>query len=92
MAPASSAVIVIGIESARVNGRLVVVPLDQPSENFYEHPSLPQCCAPNAFKLLARQVEAINSPDALLKRRGGHFHASDEGVNPPGPTARFRIC
>jgi len=29
-------------------------------------PALPQCCSPEAFKLLARQVESINSPDALL--------------------------
>ncbi len=30
------------------------------------NPSLPMCCSPEAFKLLARQVKAIDSPDALL--------------------------
>jgi regulator of sirC expression with transglutaminase-like and TPR domain len=30
------------------------------------NPSLPQCCKPAAFKLLARQAQAINSPQALL--------------------------
>ncbi|MDP9175862.1 MAG: transglutaminase-like domain-containing protein [Planctomycetota bacterium] len=29
-------------------------------------PSLPQCCSPDAFKLLSRQVDLINSPDSLL--------------------------
>src|SRR5689334_9082162 len=29
-------------------------------------PALPQCCAPDAFNLLARQVGAIESPDALV--------------------------
>ncbi|HEX4053385.1 MAG TPA: transglutaminase-like domain-containing protein [Tepidisphaeraceae bacterium] len=29
-------------------------------------PDLPQCCTPDAFKLLGRQVEAIKSTDALL--------------------------
>src|SRR5579862_267528 len=29
-------------------------------------PDLPQCCSPDAFKLLARQVDVISSPDALL--------------------------
>src|SRR5271155_3509710 len=28
---------------------------------------LPQCCAPSAFALLARQVPVMNSPDALLQ-------------------------
>ena len=28
--------------------------------------SLPLCCAPEAFNLLARQVQAIESPDALV--------------------------
>jgi len=26
----------------------------------------PLCCSPDAFKLLARQLPVINSPDALL--------------------------
>ena len=30
------------------------------------NPSLPMCCSPEAFKLLARQVKVIDSPDALL--------------------------
>src|SRR5687768_7695060 len=30
-------------------------------------PSLPMCCAPEAFSLLSRQVKAIESPDALLQ-------------------------
>ena len=29
-------------------------------------PRLPQCCSPEAFKLLERQVETIKSSDALL--------------------------
>ncbi|MGD0387434.1 MAG: transglutaminase-like domain-containing protein [Tepidisphaeraceae bacterium] len=29
-------------------------------------PELPQCCSPEAFKLLGRQVETLKSPDALL--------------------------
>jgi regulator of sirC expression with transglutaminase-like and TPR domain len=29
-------------------------------------PTLPMCCSPRSFKLLLRQVEVINSPDALL--------------------------
>src|SRR6476619_5968969 len=29
-------------------------------------PALPLCCAPEAFNLLARQVSAIESPDALV--------------------------
>jgi regulator of sirC expression with transglutaminase-like and TPR domain len=29
-------------------------------------PALPQCCASEAFKLLTRQVDSINSPDSLL--------------------------
>jgi len=29
-------------------------------------PALPQCCSPDAFKLLARQAETIKSTDALL--------------------------
>lgn len=29
-------------------------------------PALPQCCSPDAFKLLGRQVETIKSTDALL--------------------------
>jgi regulator of sirC expression with transglutaminase-like and TPR domain len=29
-------------------------------------PALPLCCAPDAFNLLARQVQAIESPDALV--------------------------
>jgi regulator of sirC expression with transglutaminase-like and TPR domain len=29
-------------------------------------PALPQCCVPEAFEILARQVDSINSPDALL--------------------------
>src|SRR6185369_5631805 len=28
--------------------------------------ALPLCCAPEAFNLLARQVQAIESPDALV--------------------------
>ena len=31
------------------------------------NPSLPMCCSPEAFKLLARQVKVIESPDALLQ-------------------------
>lgn len=30
------------------------------------NPSLPQCCKPQAFRLLHRQTQAINSPQALL--------------------------
>jgi len=30
------------------------------------NPSLPQCCKPSAFKLLAKQSQAINSPNALV--------------------------
>ena len=30
------------------------------------NPSLPQCCRRPAFDLLARQADAINSPDSLL--------------------------
>ena len=30
------------------------------------NPSLPLCCSPQAFTLLARQVPVIGSPDALL--------------------------
>jgi len=30
-------------------------------------PNLPLCCTPRSFNLLARQVPAINSPDALLQ-------------------------
>jgi regulator of sirC expression with transglutaminase-like and TPR domain len=30
------------------------------------NPALPLCCAPEAFKLLTRQVPAIESPDALI--------------------------
>jgi regulator of sirC expression with transglutaminase-like and TPR domain len=29
-------------------------------------PTLPQCCSADAFQLLARQVDSINSPDSLL--------------------------
>src|SRR5438045_7372732 len=29
-------------------------------------PRLPMCCSPEAFQLLASQVQTINSPDALL--------------------------
>jgi len=30
-------------------------------------PTLPMCCSPAAFALMSRQVEAIDSPDALLE-------------------------
>jgi regulator of sirC expression with transglutaminase-like and TPR domain len=45
-------------------------------------PTLPQCCANNAFKLLARQVETINSPDALLNGAVAISMHQMEGVNP----------
>ncbi|MGA2584170.1 MAG: transglutaminase-like domain-containing protein [Tepidisphaeraceae bacterium] len=45
-------------------------------------PALPQCCSSEAFKLLARQAEAINSPDALLNGAIAISMHHLEGVNP----------
>jgi regulator of sirC expression with transglutaminase-like and TPR domain len=45
-------------------------------------PNLPQCCTPNAFKLLSRQVETINSPDALLNGAVAISMHQMEGVSP----------
>jgi regulator of sirC expression with transglutaminase-like and TPR domain len=45
-------------------------------------PSLPQCCSPDAFKLLSRQVESINSPDALLNGAIAISMHQMEQVNP----------
>ncbi len=35
-------------------------------ESRMSRPDLPQCCLPEAFQILARQMESIHSPDALL--------------------------
>ena len=45
-------------------------------------PALPQCCSPEAFKLLGRQVESINSPDSLLHGAIAIAMHQMDGVNP----------
>jgi regulator of sirC expression with transglutaminase-like and TPR domain len=45
-------------------------------------PSLPQCCSPEAFKLLSRQLDCINSADALLNGAIAISMHQMEGVDP----------
>jgi regulator of sirC expression with transglutaminase-like and TPR domain len=48
------------------------------------NPSLPQCCKTNAFKMLARQAQSINTPDALLAGAIAISMNQLDDVNPAG--------
>jgi regulator of sirC expression with transglutaminase-like and TPR domain len=53
-------------------------------------PALPQCCSSEAFKLLARQVDSINSPDALLNGAVAVAMHQMEQVNPQTVDQQFQ--
>jgi regulator of sirC expression with transglutaminase-like and TPR domain len=53
-------------------------------------PNLPQCCSPEAFKLLARQIETINSSDALLNGAIAISMHQMEDVNPAHVDAQLQ--
>jgi regulator of sirC expression with transglutaminase-like and TPR domain len=54
------------------------------------NPSLPMCCSPEAFKLLARQVKVIDSPDALLHGAIAISMHQVDNVNPAVVDAKIQ--
>jgi regulator of sirC expression with transglutaminase-like and TPR domain len=54
------------------------------------NPNLPQCCSPEAFDLLSRQIPVINSPDALSQGAIAISMHHQEGVDPAAIDAQLQ--
>ena len=53
-------------------------------------PSLPQCCTPAAFNLLARTAKSVNSPDGLLQGAVAIAMHQCENVDPAAVDATIQ--